>query len=246
MVFCWYFFILPLILSDLFKNSPTRSKRGAGPPGTAPRCCPRKAGHTRERLSESNRPWQGAVGGPHASPLCTLRDGAHPTKAEGTPQRGPTLGDTAEGTPRRRPGGGDPARLPDHGLGDGLGARRHLDALLPLLPPGIGQDVVLVGAQLEGVRDLHGRYQIRTENLHRKKKKHPTGRVKGSGRGRVHARPGRVPWGIGPQGTAQRVPAFPTVRLRGVTSCHLRGEVWVGEQGAQAGTPLLGQAAPRA
>lgn len=90
-----------------------------------------------------------------------------PHRGKETPRRGPALGDPAEKTPRRGPHGGDPARLPDHGLGDGLGARRHLDALLPLLPPGIGQDVVLVGAQLEGVGDLHGRYQIRPENLRR-------------------------------------------------------------------------------
>lgn len=60
-----------------------------------------------------------------------------------------------------------PAGLPDHGLGDGLGARGDLDALLPLLAPGVGQDVVLLRAELEGVGDLHGCYQIRAENLRR-------------------------------------------------------------------------------
>lgn len=72
---------------------------------------------------------------------------------------------------QRGPGTWDPTHLPDHRLRNGLGTRRHLDTLLPLLPPGIGQDVVLIGAQLEGVRDLHGCYQIRTENLHRNKEK---------------------------------------------------------------------------
>lgn len=226
MVFYWYFFTLPLILSGLFKIP---RPRGAGPPGTAPRYRPRKAGYVRKGLSESNCPWQGTVGGPHAFPCIAFTC-----------------------SPRwcaPHQGRGDPARLPDHRLGNGLSARRHLDTLLPLLPPGIGQDVVLVRAQLEGVRDLHGRYQIRTENLYQKKNNHPTGRVKGSGTGWVHARPGEGILGKWSPGDSVVCACVPNGTASGCTLCHLRGEVWAGfreNKVRRQGLPMLGQAAPSA
>lgn len=84
----------------------------------------------------------------------------------------PTREDQAEQAQWTEPDGGDPAHLPDHRFRDGLGTCWHLDTLLPLLPPRISQNVVLVRTQLEGVRDLHGCYQIRPENL-RQEKTHP-------------------------------------------------------------------------
>lgn len=120
----------------------------------------------------------------------------------------------------RGPHSGDPTRSPDHRLRDGLSTCRHLDALFPLLPPGIGQDVVFVRTQLEGVRDLHGCYQIRTENLHREKQ--TRNRVNGSGRGCVH--------GEGALGNrSPRDSAVGPCIPMGVTlRCHLPSEVWAG------------------
>lgn len=55
--------------------------------------------------------------------------------------------------------------LPGDGLWDGLGADGNLDALLPLLPPRVGKDIVVFGVQLVRVVNLHGCDQVRPENL---------------------------------------------------------------------------------
>lgn len=55
--------------------------------------------------------------------------------------------------------------LPGDRLWDGLGADGNLDALLPLLPPRVGEDVVVLGVQLVRVVHLHGSDQVRPENL---------------------------------------------------------------------------------
>lgn len=55
--------------------------------------------------------------------------------------------------------------LPGDGLWDGLGADGNLDALLPLLPPRVGEDIVVFGVQLVRVVNLHGCDQVRPENL---------------------------------------------------------------------------------
>lgn len=116
--------------------------------------------------------FQDVVGGPRASLckprilnitfLCSLRWCApHQGRGNPTEEQAEGLWTAADG--------GDPAHLPDHRLRDGLGTCRHLDTLLPLLPPRVSQNVVLVRAQLEGVRDLHCCDQIRPENLHQEK-----------------------------------------------------------------------------
>lgn len=106
-------------------------------------------------------------------------------------QREPHREDQTEGAPWTEPNVGDAAHLPDHRFRDGLGTCWHLDTLLPLLPPRISQDVVLIRTQLEGVRDLHCCYQIRPENLHQEKT-HPecTGPAEAGGT----PAQGRCPW----------------------------------------------------
>lgn len=59
--------------------------------------------------------------------------------------------------------------LPGDGLWDGLGADGDLDALLPLLPPRVGEDVVVLWVQLVWVVHLHGGDQVRPENLQHNK-----------------------------------------------------------------------------
>lgn len=77
-----------------------------------------------------------------------------------------------------RPGmwGGDAslpgAHLPGHRLRDGSRAHWHLDPLLPLLPPGVCQHVVLIRVQLEGVMQLHGGDQVRPKHLERETQGH--------------------------------------------------------------------------
>lgn len=55
--------------------------------------------------------------------------------------------------------------LPGDRLWDGLRADGNLDTLLPLLPPRVGEDVVVLGVQLVRVMHLHGGDQVRPENL---------------------------------------------------------------------------------
>ena len=55
--------------------------------------------------------------------------------------------------------------LPDGGFGDGVRAGRHLHPLLPLLPPGVGQEVVVLGGDVVGVGQLHGTDQVFPEHL---------------------------------------------------------------------------------
>lgn len=55
--------------------------------------------------------------------------------------------------------------LPGDRLWDGLGADGNLDALLPLLPPRVGEDVIVLRVQLVRVVHLHGGDQVRPENL---------------------------------------------------------------------------------
>lgn len=55
--------------------------------------------------------------------------------------------------------------LPGDGLWDGLGADWNLDALLPLLPPRVCEDIVVFRVQLVRVVNLHGCDQVRPENL---------------------------------------------------------------------------------
>lgn len=143
----------------------------------------------------------------------------HPTKAEQAQQTAPD--------------GGDPAHLPDHRFRDGLGTCWHLDTLLPLLPPRICQNVVLVRTQLEGVRDLHGCYQIRPENLHQEKT-HPEcrGLAEAAGTGKLPPRDSRGGACI-TNGVASR--------------CHikpLQGKFWAGEHSSRQGLPSS-QAVPR-
>lgn len=127
--------------------------------------------------------------------------------------------DQVEGAPWTEPDGGDPAHLPDHRLRDGLGTSWHLDTLLPLLPPRISQNIVLIRAQLEGVRDLHGCYQIRPKNLHQKKKTILSAEV--LQRLGAHV-PRKGVLGKLPPRAVQRVSASPVVWLWGVTSGPFR------------------------
>lgn len=63
---------------------------------------------------------------------------------------------------------------PDDGLWDGLGADRDLDALFPLLPPRVGQHIVVFGVELVRVVHLHGGDQVRSENLQHENRSHST------------------------------------------------------------------------
>ena len=55
--------------------------------------------------------------------------------------------------------------LPDHRFRYGLQAGRDLNALLPLLPPGVRQHVEVVRTQLGRVWQLHGRDEVGAEHL---------------------------------------------------------------------------------
>lgn len=112
-------------------------------------------------------------------------------------QREPHREDQAKEAPWTEADGGGPPHLPDHRFRDGLGTCRHLHTLLPLLPPRVSQNVVLVRTQLEGVRDLHCCYQIRPENLHREKTQPECRGLAEDGGTRAQ---GGCPWETAPQG----------------------------------------------
>lgn len=57
--------------------------------------------------------------------------------------------------------------LPDSRLWYGFQIGRDLDALLPLLSPGVREHVEVVQAELSRVRQLHGRDEVGTEHLRR-------------------------------------------------------------------------------
>lgn len=57
--------------------------------------------------------------------------------------------------------------LPDSRLWYGFQIGRDLDALLPLLSPGVREHVEVVRAELSRVRQLHGRDEVGTEHLRR-------------------------------------------------------------------------------
>lgn len=55
--------------------------------------------------------------------------------------------------------------LPDDRLWDRLGADWDLDALFPLLPPRVGEYIVVFCVELVRVVHLHGSDQVRSKNL---------------------------------------------------------------------------------
>lgn len=57
------------------------------------------------------------------------------------------------------------ALLPGWWFWDGIRTREHLDSFLPLLPPSISQEVVVLWGYVVGVRQLHGTDQVFSEHL---------------------------------------------------------------------------------
>lgn len=103
-----------------------------------------------------------------------VREGAAGVQTSNTPPvlRASSARLRAQGSEAPPGGGGARPRagLPGHGLRDGPGAHGHLDPLLPLLSPGVRQHVVLVGAQLVGVVQLHGGDQVCPKHLGRRER----------------------------------------------------------------------------